>query len=132
MAEHAPDMSVKADCLMLLRRVRVGRLVFTARDLPAVRPVYFSVDGDDIVVRTAARSGLADEVTGSVVALQADQGDHDGRGAWSVTVTGRAAAQDDPEERRRLLESASLPAQRADDVLVVVSPELFDLREWTL
>lgn len=111
MAEPVPDVCSKVDCLRLLRRVRVGRLAFTARALPVVRPVYFSVGGDDVVVRTSAGSGLADEVTGSVVALQADQVDPAGGGGWSVTVTGRAAAQDDRELRRRLLELA--PCRRS-------------------
>jgi hypothetical protein len=103
---------VKADCLTLLRRVRVGRLVFTARALPAVRPVCFSVDGDDIVIRTAARSGLADEVVGCVVALQADQGGPRRPRCVERHRHRPRRRPGRPEERRRLLDGPPTPAQR--------------------
>lgn len=51
----------------------VARLALTERALPAVRPVHVAVDLNDIVVRTSVGSGLADEVAGCVVALQADE-----------------------------------------------------------
>src|SRR3954454_19284755 len=47
------------ECIRLLSRVPVGRIVYTDRALPAVQPVTFVVDGWSIVIRTASRSRLA-------------------------------------------------------------------------
>lgn len=43
----------RRQCLDLLPRVRVGRLVFTEDALPAVQPVNFRLWRDDVVIRVA-------------------------------------------------------------------------------
>jgi uncharacterized protein len=82
--------------------VPVGRIVFTVRALPAIRPVNFILDGGDVVIRTSATSRLAQTVRGAVVAFEADVIDPASRSGWSVTVTGRAAEILDPGEVERL------------------------------
>jgi len=79
----------RQDCLALLGTVRVGRLVFTARALPAVRPVGFSLAPEGVLLQVAAGSGLARAVSGTVVAFEADEFDPELHRGWTVTVTGR-------------------------------------------
>lgn len=80
----------REQCLSLLQTVRVGRLVFTERALPAVQPVNFRLWRGDIVIRVAGGGKLAAALSNLVVAFQADELDPDLRAGWSVTVVGRA------------------------------------------
>lgn len=80
----------RRQCLDLLERVRVGRLVFTEDALPAVQPVNFRVWRDDVVIRVAGGPKLSAAVDHQVVAFQADELDADLRTGWSVTIVGHA------------------------------------------
>jgi hypothetical protein len=82
----------KDEALRLLASVPFGRVVFTTRALPAVRPVNHLVDGDRIIIRTTLGSALSTDVdgTGTVVAYEADEIDPVTRQGWSVVVVGRA------------------------------------------
>lgn len=100
MTEPLRDLSVlsREDCMRLLDSVTVGRIVFTARALPAVAPVNFAVVGGTVVLRTARGSKLDAAVAHSVVAFEADRIDVDRRAGWSVVVVGRADVVTDPDE----------------------------------
>lgn len=92
----------REECLALMRSVPVGRVVFTDRALPAVQPVNFVLDGDDIIIATVPGSTLAVATQGTIVAFEVDAfcpGDHTG---WSVTVLGEARAVHDSAEIDRL------------------------------
>ncbi|HEX6855975.1 MAG TPA: pyridoxamine 5'-phosphate oxidase family protein [Streptosporangiaceae bacterium] len=82
----------KDESLRLLASVPFGRVVFTARALPAIRPVNHLVDGSKIIIRTSLGSALSTDVddTGTVVAYEADEIDPVTRQGWSVVVVGRA------------------------------------------
>ncbi|HZN70429.1 MAG TPA: pyridoxamine 5'-phosphate oxidase family protein, partial [Micromonosporaceae bacterium] len=75
-----------AEAMALLGSVQYGRVVFTARALPAVRPVNHLVDRGDIVIRTNLGTAVSAAVdgTGTVVAYQADHVDPVRRLGWSV------------------------------------------------
>jgi uncharacterized protein len=90
------------ECLWLLRKTTIGRLVFTAGALPAIRPVRFRVDTDTIVIRVATGSPLAHAAIGAVVAFEADEIDPDRPGGWTVVVTGKAELIDSPADLRRV------------------------------
>lgn len=77
-------------CLALLASVPIGRVVYTDQALPAVMPVNFVLDGDQVAIHTAADSTLAAAVRGAVVAFQADAIDPVALTGWWVTVVGRA------------------------------------------
>lgn len=82
--------------LALLSSVSLGRVVFTHRALPAVRPVNHVVDDGQIVIRTHPGAAvLAAAASGSVVAYQADEIDPVERLGWSVVVTGVARVLDE-------------------------------------
>ncbi|MGW4560835.1 pyridoxamine 5'-phosphate oxidase family protein [Streptomyces sp. NPDC004561] len=93
----------RRDCLRLLAKAPVGRIVYTREALPAVLPVNFGLDTDSsVLVRTSASSELVRAVDGVVVAFEADEFNAAERSGWSVVVTGRATAVSDPAEHERL------------------------------
>ncbi|MFF9777963.1 pyridoxamine 5'-phosphate oxidase family protein [Streptomyces sp. NPDC013978] len=96
----------RQECLRLLAKATVGRIVHTRQALPAVLPVNFSLDGEgSVVLRTSAASELARVVDGVVVAFEADEVDPAAHSGWSVVVTGRASIVTDPAQRARLARS---------------------------
>lgn len=121
----------RQECLGLLAKVPVGRIVYTRRALPAVLPVTFCLDDDGaVLLRTGAASELARAVDGAVVAFEADEVDAVARAGWSVVVTGRAAVVSDPAERERLKRVVSCSwAPSPVEVFVRVEPELVTGRE---
>ncbi len=80
----------RQQCLGLLRKAAVGRLVFTERALPAVRPVDFRWWRGDVVIRIADPAVLAAASGNRVVAFEADELDAGLHCGWSVTVVGHA------------------------------------------
>ncbi|MFC4563742.1 pyridoxamine 5'-phosphate oxidase family protein [Nocardiopsis mangrovi] len=96
----------RPECLRLLAKASLGRVVFTDRALPAVLPVGYTVHGTDIVIRTSPRSVLARATRDSVVAFEADDFDAAHGTGWSVAVLGTGRAVTDPAEEAEL---AALP-----------------------
>jgi len=81
------------ESMRLLGSVPLGRIVFTARALPAVRPVRHLVAGAHVIVATDRGVAIAPAPraeTGTVVAYQADAIDPACNLGWSVTVVGVA------------------------------------------
>ncbi|MER6124155.1 pyridoxamine 5'-phosphate oxidase family protein [Streptomyces sp. NPDC001795] len=119
------------ECLRLLTKVPVGRIVHTRHALPAVLPLNFCLDGDGaVLLRTSAASELVRAIDGSVVAFEADEVDAAAHSGWSVVVTGPAAVVTDPAERDRLARTGPrswVPAP--EEVFVRIEPELVTGRE---
>lgn len=92
----------RQECIDLLSSTPIGRIVFTDRALPAVQPVNFYLDGEDIVIRTGAGSKLAAATRRTVVAFEIDDFDAEARTGWSVTAVGHARAVSDVTEIARL------------------------------
>jgi nitroimidazol reductase NimA-like FMN-containing flavoprotein (pyridoxamine 5'-phosphate oxidase superfamily) len=89
-------------CLALLGSVPFGRVVFTHRALPAIRPVNHLVDNGRIIIRSSLGSGITSAASdGTVVAFEADAIDPDSRTGWSVVVTGKARLVEDPADLAR-------------------------------
>jgi nitroimidazol reductase NimA-like FMN-containing flavoprotein (pyridoxamine 5'-phosphate oxidase superfamily) len=94
----------REESLCLLATVPVGRVIFTERALPAVRPVNHLVDGGAVIFRThegAAVVRVAGHTDGAVVAFEADEIDLDSLEGWSVVVTGLARLVADEVEAAR-------------------------------
>ena len=89
------------DCLRLLAEHSVGRVAFTERALPAIRPVNYALVGSHIVLKTQA-DGLASRLDGQIVAFEVDEIDPVTQTGWSVVVTGSARVLRDPGELARL------------------------------
>lgn len=92
----------RGECLALMGSVPIGRLVFTDRALPAIQPVNFVLDGDEVIVRTAKGSKLAAATRRAIVAFETDDFDIERQTGWSVTIVGQAAEITDPVRLRRV------------------------------
>jgi hypothetical protein len=96
LAELSPQ-----ECMSLLGSVSLGRIVFTARALPAIRPVCHLVDGDHVIIRTDRNAAITSELradASAVVAYEADVIDMAEHLGWSVIVVGVARRVIDPDE----------------------------------
>ncbi|MEZ0067171.1 nitroimidazol reductase NimA-like FMN-containing flavoprotein (pyridoxamine 5'-phosphate oxidase superfamily) [Streptacidiphilus sp. MAP12-20] len=82
------------ECVDLLSRSSVGRVVFTRHAIPDVLPVHFAYDDQSGTIRIPAphASRLADAVDGTVVALHVEELDPATMSGRSVLVHGRAEA----------------------------------------
>ncbi|WP_329297589.1 pyridoxamine 5'-phosphate oxidase family protein [Streptomyces sp. NBC_00659] len=121
----------RQECLRLLAKVPVGRVVYTRQALPAVLPVNFRLDTDDsVLLRTSSDSELVRAIDGVVVAFEADEFDAETRSGWSVVVTGRATVVTDPAEHERLSEvgpTSWMPLRNT--VFVRIESEMVNGRE---
>jgi Pyridoxamine 5'-phosphate oxidase len=112
----------RSKALALLASVPMGRLVFTHRALPAIRPVNHLVEGESIIVRATSGAAItaAARRDGTVVAYEADCIDPDSQLGWSVIVVGTARLMDDEHAaaryRARLRPWISEPA---NDVITI-------------
>ncbi|MFJ1708090.1 pyridoxamine 5'-phosphate oxidase family protein [Kitasatospora sp. NPDC088346] len=113
-------------CLELLGRTAVGRVVYTVGALPAVLPVRYRLGGDgSVLLRADGASELVRAVAGALVAFEAGElSETDGSG-WSVTVLGRADVTPDPTcPLGPAAPAPSAPATPAGQVSVRILPEL--------
>jgi len=92
----------RAESLLLLASVPVGRLVFTHQALPAIRPVNHIVDNDKIVIGLTPGSAIAGSTSqgGTVVAYEADSLDVTTRQGWTVVVVGLARLESEADAVR--------------------------------
>ncbi len=100
--DSGPAMIPAHECLRLLASVSVGRIAYTKRALPAVEPVRFAVEGNEIVIRTDTGSTLSATIPDTIVAFQADHLDDETRTGWTVTVVGSAHEMINPGDMARL------------------------------
>ncbi|MEN3584292.1 pyridoxamine 5'-phosphate oxidase family protein [Streptomyces sp. ZYX-F-203] len=121
----------RQECLRLLSRQVLGRIVHTRDALPAVLPVNFTLDWDGaVVLRTSAASELVRAVDGAVVAFEVDDIDGVRHSGWSVVVTGSASVVTDADERARLTRHGPRSwVLWPDEVFVRIEPELVAGRE---
>lgn len=94
----------RAESLRLLGSVSLGRLVFTDRALPAIRPVNHLLDQETVVIRShfgATITTMLRKGDGVVVAYEADVLDAEAHRGWSVIVTGLASLVTDPGDVAR-------------------------------
>ncbi len=114
------------EAMRLLAAVPVGRVVFTDRALPAIRPVNHLVDGHRIIFRTSAGAAITTAVdgTGTIVAFEADAIDPVRRVGWSVVVVGGARLVTDAAEIGRYLEALRPWAAGAKDDIISIKADI--------
>ena len=100
------------ECWQLLASASIGRVVFTHRAMPAIRPVNHFIDGRTIIIRTHDGAAIASRAmeqsaasegmpSGSVVAYEADALDPVRHTGWSVIATGFARLVTNPDDIAR-------------------------------
>jgi nitroimidazol reductase NimA-like FMN-containing flavoprotein (pyridoxamine 5'-phosphate oxidase superfamily) len=110
-----------ARCVALLATVHIGRVVFTSRAMPAVRPVRFAVRDDAVWFRMPVGDLWPAGVLDTVVAIAVDDLTPDLDAGWFVTVLGRAS---EVRDRHLVDEIATLlPAAPDEDRYVRVLVE---------
>jgi hypothetical protein len=80
----------RPQCLVLLEKTRVGRVVLSVDCVPVALPVNVALFDEDIVFSTNVGCKLDAAVHGKVVSVEADDIDTTYRTGWSVLVTGIA------------------------------------------
>lgn len=78
------------ECWELVASRPVGRLAWSGAHGPTVIPVNFTVDGQNVLIRTKAYSEAARECDDTIVAFEVDSFDQDAQTGWSVLLRGRA------------------------------------------
>ena len=116
----------RRECMDLLASVPLGRVVFTLRALPAIRPVNHIVDDGAVIIRSRLGSGITSAMPGGqvVVAYEADCIDTEARTGWSVVVTGMARLVRDPADVARYEQALRPWVDRAMDCVIRIEPEL--------
>ena len=113
-----------AEAIRLLASVSYGRVVFTLKTLPAIRPVNHLLDDGRIIIRTQLSSAISTALRSSdgvVVAYEADSIDPQTRSGWSVVVTGRASTITNPDQVLRY-EQLLHPWLNHADTVVAIEP----------
>jgi uncharacterized protein len=91
----------RGQCLRLLRRTRVGRVVVNVDGVPAAFPVNFALLDDDVVFRSGAGTKLLAALEGAVVGFQVDRIDPVFESGWSVLIQGRSEVLTDEDDLAR-------------------------------
>lgn len=111
------------EAIRLLASVDYGRIVFTFKTLPAIRPVNHLVDEGQLIIRTRLTATAVRSSEGVVVAYEADHIDPQTQTGWSVVVTGRAHTLTDPDQVLRY-EQLLHPWINHADTVVAITPEI--------
>jgi nitroimidazol reductase NimA-like FMN-containing flavoprotein (pyridoxamine 5'-phosphate oxidase superfamily) len=115
-----------AECWQLMRNVSLGRIVFTQRAMPAIRPVNHVVDDGKIVIRSHAGAAIVSRAVadgGSVVCYEADDLDPVRHTGWSVIVTGMARLVREPTAIARYQELLEPWIAGQLDHVIAIEPE---------
>jgi len=81
------EMLDRDHCLRLLANDEVGRLAVISGGAPVILPVNYAMDGEAVVVRTAAGTKL--DAVATPACFEIDAFDRSTRHGWSVVVSGR-------------------------------------------
>lgn len=122
---------IPAECWELLRGTSLGRVVFTMKALPAIRPVNHVIDGQVIVIRSHLGSAITGHASGdgAVVCYEADDIDPVRRTGWSVIATGIARLVTDPDAVARYQQALEpWVAQSMDQVIAVTLGTITGIR----
>ena len=106
---NEPEALSSGEAIALLEAHEFGRLAYTRRTLPAIRPVSYAVRAGGVLIWAGADPGLGRAVRGAVVAFQVDELDRATRSGWSVTVTGTASLVSDEIELARARADGPVP-----------------------
>lgn len=109
------------ECLRLLAKGVLGRVVFTDAAMPAAQPVRYLLDGKEIIFCAAAGSKLATATLNRVVGFQAEDIDPCTHTGWSVLGIGQAHEVTDPDQLATLAEqqpAAWAPTRTAHTIAI--------------
>lgn len=115
----------REESLRLLGGVSLGRVVFTHRALPAIRPVNHLLDDGRVIIRSHTGAAIVTAAEqGVVVAYEADSIDPDEHVGWSVVVTGVARLVRDPAAAARYERRLRPWVEQQMDQVIAITPEI--------
>ncbi|WP_300609241.1 pyridoxamine 5'-phosphate oxidase family protein [Trebonia sp.] len=118
----------EAESWELLASVSLGRIVFTQRAMPAIRPVNHLVDNRTIIVRSHLGSSIVTRATaaedGAVVGYEADELDPIRHTGWSVIATGMARLVSEPAAVARYQQLLEPWVEGQMDYVIAIRPQL--------
>jgi nitroimidazol reductase NimA-like FMN-containing flavoprotein (pyridoxamine 5'-phosphate oxidase superfamily) len=127
-ATESPFLS-RDECMRHLAAASLGRVVVSARALPAVIPVRFSLVGGERIVFWAQPKDHPEAITdNTVLGFQADDIDSATHEGWSVVVVGMASHVRDPAEIAALEGATPRGWSAGDGPLVSLSLDLVNGR----
>ncbi|WP_214364412.1 pyridoxamine 5'-phosphate oxidase family protein [Pseudonocardia sp. H11422] len=112
----------RGECLRLLARGVIGRVVFTDAALPAAQPVNYILDGQEIIFRTSGGSKLGAAARHAVLAFQVDAINGPTLTGWSVLGVGEAYEVTDPDRLAELAQRPPVPWVPADTAHTIAIP----------
>jgi hypothetical protein len=115
-----------AESWRLMGSVSLGRIVFTQRAMPAIRPVNHLVDDKTVIIRSHLGAAITGRAAGdgTVVSYEADDIDPVRHTGWSVIVTGMARLVRDPAAVSRYQQLLQPWADRQMDYVIAIEPQL--------
>jgi hypothetical protein len=116
-----------AESWQLLGSVSLGRVVFTMKAMPAIRPVNHLIDDETIIIRShlgAAITGRAAAGDGAVVCYEADDLDPVRHTGWSVIATGMARLVREPAAITRYQQLLEPWAAGQMDYVISIKPQV--------
>lgn len=115
-----------AESWRLLGSVSLGRVVFTQRAMPAIRPVNHLVHDETVIIRSHLGAAIVGHVAGegAVVCYEADDIDPVRHTGWSVIVTGTARLVRDPAAVRRYEPVLKPWTDGPRDCFIAITPQL--------
>jgi len=115
-----------AESWRLLGSVSLGRIVFTERAMPAIRPVNHLVDDKTVIIRSHLGAAITGRAAGdgTVVCYEADDIDPVRHTGWSVIVTGMARLVRDPAAVSRYQQLLQPWADGQMDYVIAIEPQL--------
>jgi nitroimidazol reductase NimA-like FMN-containing flavoprotein (pyridoxamine 5'-phosphate oxidase superfamily) len=99
-----PEKLDRDECLRLLAKGVLGRVVSTDAAMPAAEPVRYLLDGENIIFCATAGSRLATATLNKVVGFQAEDIDPCTHTGWGVLGVGQAYEITDPDQLATLAE----------------------------
>jgi hypothetical protein len=87
---HESEEMDDAECWRMLGTQSVGRIALSIAALPAILPVQYYIDGNEIAVCLGHNKLPQRSIDGAVVAFSSDFIDLADRSGWSVQVLGQA------------------------------------------
>ena len=119
-----------AESWQLLASVSLGRIVFTQRAMPAIRPVNHLVDDQTIIIRSNLGSAIVGRAAedagtgGAVVSYEADDLDPVRHTGWSVIATGMARLVRDPAASARYQQLLEPWVAGQMDYVIAIEPQI--------
>jgi nitroimidazol reductase NimA-like FMN-containing flavoprotein (pyridoxamine 5'-phosphate oxidase superfamily) len=121
-ARSALERLDRAECVRLLHKGLIGRVVYTYDAMPAAQPVNYAVDDHEIIFRTDGGDKMKAAVNNTVIGFEVDEFDSAAHTGWSVLAVGQAYHIIDPDRLASLESRLPEPWATAHTTYTIAVP----------